>query len=163
MVNVWTLLVHAISSERSFRWPQNCMEGFESLCWPEMLSRIPNTQRFQWLSVRELLLRERILMVSECPHLQRFYFKSSVWYSGQGFIAHHQRKFSWETSELRSSNTTTSHHITSHIISHITSHITSYHVTSHVTTSHIASHISPHHITEVVIVLRGNLQCELVL
>lgn len=27
--------------------------------------RIPNTQRFQWLSVRELLLRERILMVSE--------------------------------------------------------------------------------------------------
>ena len=29
--------------------------------------RIPNTQRFQWLSVRELLLREQILMVSECP------------------------------------------------------------------------------------------------
>ncbi|CAK9007495.1 unnamed protein product [Durusdinium trenchii] len=27
--------------------------------------RIPNTQRFQWLSVRELLLRERILMISE--------------------------------------------------------------------------------------------------
>lgn len=27
--------------------------------------RIPNTQRFQWLSVRELLLREQILMVSE--------------------------------------------------------------------------------------------------
>mmetsp|Transcript_14156 Transcript_14156/g.26514 ORF Transcript_14156/g.26514 Transcript_14156/m.26514 type:complete len:326 (+) Transcript_14156:72-1049(+) len=27
--------------------------------------RIPNTQRFQWLSVRELLLRERILMITE--------------------------------------------------------------------------------------------------
>mmetsp|Transcript_98717 Transcript_98717/g.235210 ORF Transcript_98717/g.235210 Transcript_98717/m.235210 type:complete len:313 (+) Transcript_98717:56-994(+) len=32
---------------------------------PLMPWRIPNTQRFQWLSVRELLLRERILMVSE--------------------------------------------------------------------------------------------------
>lgn len=27
--------------------------------------RIPNTQRWQWLSVRELLLRERILMITE--------------------------------------------------------------------------------------------------
>merc|ERR1719437_177438 len=27
--------------------------------------RIPNTQRWQWLSVRELLLRERILMITD--------------------------------------------------------------------------------------------------
>ena len=35
---------------------------------PRVRVRIPNTQRFQWLSVRERLLRERILMVSECFH-----------------------------------------------------------------------------------------------
>ena len=35
-----------------------------------LLARIPNTQRFQWLSVRELLLRERILMISECPRFR---------------------------------------------------------------------------------------------
>merc|ERR1719277_1995888 len=32
---------------------------------PMMPWRIPNTQRYQWLSVRELLLRERILMCTE--------------------------------------------------------------------------------------------------
>eukprot|EP00931_Biecheleriopsis_adriatica_P040087 TRINITY_DN22930_c0_g1_i1.p1 TRINITY_DN22930_c0_g1~~TRINITY_DN22930_c0_g1_i1.p1 ORF type:complete len:367 (-),score=63.54 TRINITY_DN22930_c0_g1_i1:16-1053(-) len=32
---------------------------------PLMPWRIPNTQQYQWLSVRELLLRERILMVTE--------------------------------------------------------------------------------------------------
>ena len=69
LIFVYSVYIHDID--------YTCRYPAEAEC-----GRIPNTQRFQWLSVRELLLRERILMISECPQgLQSVGFR--VW--GLGF------------------------------------------------------------------------------
>mmetsp|Transcript_50532 Transcript_50532/g.120496 ORF Transcript_50532/g.120496 Transcript_50532/m.120496 type:complete len:326 (-) Transcript_50532:13-990(-) len=59
-VSAVVAILAASCSTRSTRRTQVARQAEALMPW-----RIPNTQRFQWLSVRELLLRERILMISE--------------------------------------------------------------------------------------------------